>query len=95
MKLLYSYLDDFLGGAGHFKGSLRDAIDLSAKQISCMQELGRWLGLTFLKSKTVYPNSSQALLGFTLNLLHREVSLKQGKATKVVGKLEDLLTAES
>ena len=95
MKLLYSYLDDFLGGAGHFKGSLRDAIYLSAKQISCMQELGMWLGLTFLKSKTVYPNSSQALLGFTLNLLHREVSLKQGKATKVVGKLEDLLTAES
>ena len=41
MRLLYSYLDDFLGGAGHYQGSIKDAMEHSAKQIGVMQELGR------------------------------------------------------
>ena len=41
MRVLYSYLDDFLGGGGHYQGSLNDAITHTAKQIAVMQELGR------------------------------------------------------
>ena len=41
LALLYSYLDDFLGGAGHYQGSFKEALEISARQISCLKEVGR------------------------------------------------------
>ena len=53
------------------------------------------MGLKFLKSKTIYPDSQQALLGITLDILHRECSLKPGKASKVVDIISKSLAADS
>lgn len=91
VHLLYSYLDDFLGGAGHYQGSLSTAMQQAAKQISCLKEVGRWMGLKFIKSKTEYPNSHQCLLGITLDLLQRECSLKPGKSSAVVALIDKML----
>jgi len=90
--LLFSYLDDYLGGAGFFQGSLQNAIQHSLNQVTYIQSMGLWLGLTFKRQKMEVPQSYQALLGITLDLLQRNLSLKPGKAVKVADMIDDILS---
>ena len=89
--LLFSYLDDFLGGAGFHTGSLKKAISHSLRQIAYLKTVGNWLGLSFKATKMEPPRSHQALLGITLDILQRSCSLKPGKASKVVLLIDELL----
>ena len=93
VALLYSYLDDYLGGAGTSAGSLNSAIHHSLNQMAYVKEMGRWLGLKFLTTKMEAPRSHHALLGITLDLLQRQVSLKPGKASKVSALTDNILSA--
>ena len=72
-----------MGGSGHHQGSLKKAIQHSLNQVTYLMEIGRWLGLTFKHEKLEAPRSYKALLGVTLDLIQRTVSLKIGKSHSV------------
>ena len=95
VQILYSYLDDFMGGAGSFKGTIQEATAHALEQIAYLKTIGNWLGLSFKTSKMEPPRSHQALLGITLDTLQRTCSLKPGKASKVIGLIDELLKAKS
>ena len=40
LKILFSYLDDFMGGAGSYKGSLKKAIEHAMEQIAYLKTIG-------------------------------------------------------
>jgi len=54
--------------------------------------MGQWLGLTFKRAKMEVPESHQALLGITLDLLQRNLALKPGKAVTVAEMTGDILS---
>ena len=93
LALLFGYLDDFLGGAETYTGSRLQAREHAAKQMAFVKEVGRWLGLSFLKTKMCIPDSQQSLLGITLDVLQRQCSLKPGKAEKITELTDSLLHA--
>ena len=95
LKLLYSYLDDFMGGSHPGCSSLQSALNHSAHQMAFMKEIGRWLGLRFLNTKMEVPLSQQNLLGITLDTLHNSCSLKAGKASKIAALIDKMLFGDS
>ena len=50
--LLYSYMDDFMCGAGYRTGSLKAAFTHSLHQQAYLRAMGSFLGLIFKSSKT-------------------------------------------
>ena len=90
--LLFSYMDDYLGGAGFFQKKLSDAIDHALHQTAYIMAMGNWLGLTFKREKMKSAESHQALLGVTLDLLQRNLALKPGKAVSVADFTDNLLS---
>ena len=92
--LLYSYLDDFMIGAGTRHGSLTDAMAHSLQQQAYLRGIASFLGLTFKTSKFEVPCEWQKLLGLTLNTALQTVALKDGKALKVVNLIDKVLQSK-
>ena len=93
LKLLYVFIDDFMGGA--IGKSIQEGLHHAARQIAWLQMIGGWMGLTFLPSKLEFPNSSQTLLGLVLNVISNRVSLKLGKSEKLALRISKLLKARA
>ena len=95
VSLLYSYLDDFMCGAGFWSGSLTNAFNHALQQMAYLHTVGNWLGLSFKDTKMELPSTRHALLGLTLDTLQRSCSLKPGKASKVAVLIDEMLGAQT
>ena len=76
-------MDDFMLGAGYRTGTLKAAFTHSLHQQAYLRAMRSFLGLTFSPTKTEVPHHRHALLGITLDVLHRYVGLKIGKTDSV------------
>lgn len=86
LDLLFSFLDDFMGGAHSHEHAMQ--------QIAVLKLFGEMLGLKFLNSKMEWPKSEQCLLGLTLNVLFSSVYLKTGKNEKFAKLVRLLLSSK-
>lgn len=75
LRLLFSYLDDFMCAARTLAHAL--------EQFAFFTAIGEYLGLVFSPSKMEPPLQEQCLLGVIFNTLHKIVALKSGKPQKV------------
>lgn len=85
LRLLFSYLDDFMCAARSFEHATRQYVVFSF--------LGAWLGLVFSSEKFEPPSREQTLLGIVYNSIWKCIALKEKKPAKVLSILKEFATA--
>ena len=76
LRLLFSYLDDFMCAA--------KSIQQSAMQYAFLMVIGGWLGLIFKPSKMEPPAQVQSFLGIIYNSIHKCIALKDKAPKKII-----------